>query len=112
MQYRYDVAAGECRNAAGQKGSNGPLLAPCGDLTGANLKEFDLRGKDLTGARLCGANVAGVRLDDAMLRGADLRGATLAEARCCSIPFLTRPICPVSRSRSLTWSTRSLCKQT
>ena len=52
IQYRYDAASGECRNAAGQKGTNGWVLASCADLTGANLKEFDLRGKDLAGVRL------------------------------------------------------------
>jgi hypothetical protein len=33
VQYRYDATANECRNAAGQKGTNGRVLATCGDLT-------------------------------------------------------------------------------
>src|SRR5262245_63236248 len=71
LQYRFDTN-GECRNVAGQKGTNGRLLGPCGDLTGANLKEFDLRGKDLTGALLRGTDLTGMRLEGAILKGADL----------------------------------------
>ena len=80
VEYRYDTAAGECRNADGKKGTNGRLLAPCGDLQHANLKEFDLRGKDLTGALLRGADLTGVRLDGAVLKNADLREASLIDA--------------------------------
>ncbi|MCF8216136.1 MAG: pentapeptide repeat-containing protein [Chlorobium sp.] len=50
-----------------------PLLQP--DLTGANLKGFDLREADLGGARLNRA-----QLDGADLASADLRGADLSEA--------------------------------
>ncbi|MCI0352091.1 MAG: hypothetical protein L0Z53_21945, partial [Acidobacteriales bacterium] len=32
IEYRYEQSEGECRNAAGQKGTNPRLLAPCGDL--------------------------------------------------------------------------------
>jgi hypothetical protein len=80
VQYHYDLKVGECRNAAGEKGTNGRLLAPCGELAGANLKEIDLRGKDLTGAGLRGADLAGVRLEGAILTGADLTEANLADA--------------------------------
>src|SRR5215510_9157291 len=79
LQYRYDTN-GECRNVAGQKGTNGRLLGPCGDLTGANLKEFDLRGKDLTGALLRGTDLTSMRLEGAILKGADLTQANLADA--------------------------------
>ena len=85
VQYRYDAAAGECRNAAGKKGTNGRLLAPCGDLKDANLKEFDLRGKDLAGALLRGADLAGVRLDGAVLKGADLTGSQSWRMRTCRV---------------------------
>src|SRR5215510_3592272 len=66
LEYRYDTN-GECSNVAGQKGTNARLLGPCGDLTGANLKEFDLRGKDLTGALLRGTDLTSMRLEGAIL---------------------------------------------
>ena len=46
-------------------------------LTGANLREADLRGADLTGAHLRKANLTGANLTGANLREVDLTGANL-----------------------------------
>ena len=50
------------------------------DLSGANLREADLRRADLSGADLREANLRGADLSEADLSGANLRGADLSEA--------------------------------
>ena len=47
------------------------------DLSGANLREADLRGANLLGANLRYADIRGADLSNADLRYADLRGADL-----------------------------------
>jgi uncharacterized protein YjbI with pentapeptide repeats len=50
------------------------------NLSGANLKRFDLTGADLAGANLTGANLHRAKLTGANLAGANLTGANLNKA--------------------------------
>ena len=45
------------------------------DLSGLNMRSFDLHGADLSEANLSGADLRGANLYKAVLRGVDLRGA-------------------------------------
>ena len=57
VEYRYDTAAGECRNAAGKKGTNGRLLAPCGDLTAREPQGIRSARKGFDVVRCCVAPI-------------------------------------------------------
>lgn len=57
------------------------------DLTGADLRAFDLRGVDCTGAMLEGANLAGMALAGARFQGAVLARADLGGAQAQGCDF-------------------------
>lgn len=58
-----------------------------GSLSGADLRDANLRCADLSGADLSDANLRGADLSDADLRDANLRGANLRDAnlRCANL---------------------------